>query len=55
MEANNEKLDLNNEQTNEVKKSSNTNEQVVNKQELSESDLDQATGGLEIKPVCITY
>ena len=49
METNNEKRILNIELTNDVKKVSitatNANDQVVMKQELSDDDLDQATGG----------
>ena len=59
METNNEKLDLNNEQTNEVKRVSitakNSNGQVVMKQELSDADLDQATGGLKHSRGCDSH
>ena len=59
MEEKNEKRVLNIELNNDEKKVSITandaDEQVVMKKELSEDDLNQATGGLEIKPVCITY
>ena len=59
MEEKKEKRVLNIELNNEEKKVSITandaDEQVVMKKELSEDDLNQATGGLEIKPVCITY
>ena len=59
MEEKKEKRVLNIELNNDEKKVSITandaDEQVVMKKELSEDDLNQATGGLEIKPVCITY
>lgn len=59
MEEKKEKRVLNIELNNDEKKVSITandaDEQVVMKKELSEDDLNQATGGIEIKPVCITY
>ena len=59
MEEKKEKRVLNIEFNNDEKKVSITandaDEQVVMKKELSEDDLNQATGGIEIKPVCITY
>ena len=59
MEEKKEKQVLNIELNNDDKEVSITandaDEQVVMKKELSEDDLNQATGGIEIKPVCITY
>jgi len=59
MEEKKEKRVLNIELNNDEKEVSITandaDEQVVMKKELSEDDLNQATGGIEIKPVCVTY
>ncbi|MBQ6745538.1 MAG: hypothetical protein IJR07_00595 [Bacteroidaceae bacterium] len=48
-------IELNNDEKEVSITANDADEQVVMKKELSEDDLNQATGGIEIKPVCVTY